>query len=76
MKKVVEIKGMSCEHCQNRVQKALNALPESPPKSASRRGRPCSPWLGAGRAGGQKRRHRCGLWGCGHPGQEGAFRPM
>ncbi len=27
MKKVVEIKGMSCEHCQNRVEKALNALP-------------------------------------------------
>ena len=27
MKKIVKIKGMSCEHCQNRVEKALNALP-------------------------------------------------
>lgn len=26
MKKIVEIKGMSCEHCQNRVEKALNAV--------------------------------------------------
>lgn len=27
MKKVVKIKGMSCGHCQARVEKALNALP-------------------------------------------------
>jgi len=27
MKKIVGIKGMSCQHCQNRVEKALNALP-------------------------------------------------
>lgn len=26
MKKIIEINGMSCEHCQNRVEKALNAL--------------------------------------------------
>ena len=26
MKKIIEIKGMSCEHCQNRVEKALNAV--------------------------------------------------
>ncbi|NLM42360.1 MAG: heavy-metal-associated domain-containing protein [Firmicutes bacterium] len=27
MKKIVEIKGMSCQHCQNRVETALNSLP-------------------------------------------------
>jgi copper chaperone CopZ len=26
MKKIIEIKGMSCSHCQARVEKALNAL--------------------------------------------------
>lgn len=26
MKKVIEIKGMSCEHCKNRVENALNAM--------------------------------------------------
>lgn len=26
MKKIVEINGMSCEHCQARVEKALNAI--------------------------------------------------
>lgn len=26
MKKIIEIKGMSCEHCQARVEKALNAI--------------------------------------------------
>jgi len=26
MKKIIEIKGMSCEHCQARVEKALNVL--------------------------------------------------
>lgn len=26
MKKIIEINGMSCEHCQNRVEKALNAI--------------------------------------------------
>lgn len=26
MKKIIEIEGMSCEHCQNRVEKALNAI--------------------------------------------------
>lgn len=37
MKKVVEIKGMSCEHCQNRVEKALNALPGLQLRSVSRK---------------------------------------
>lgn len=27
MKKVVKIKGMTCEHCQKRVETALNTLP-------------------------------------------------
>nr|NLJ03726.1 heavy metal transporter [Bacillota bacterium] len=27
MKKVVKINGMTCEHCQKRVQTALDALP-------------------------------------------------
>ncbi|NLL42460.1 MAG: heavy metal transporter [Firmicutes bacterium] len=27
MKKVVKINGMTCEHCQKRVQNALDALP-------------------------------------------------
>ncbi len=27
MKKVVKIKGMTCEHCQKRVENALNKLP-------------------------------------------------
>ena len=27
MKKVVKIKGMTCEHCQKRVETALNKLP-------------------------------------------------
>ncbi len=27
MKKVVKIKGMTCEHCQGRVEAALNKLP-------------------------------------------------
>ncbi len=27
VKKVVEIKGMTCEHCQKRVETALNKLP-------------------------------------------------
>ena len=26
MKKIMEINGMSCEHCQARVEKALNAI--------------------------------------------------
>ena len=26
MKKIIEIKGMSCGHCQARVEKALNAI--------------------------------------------------
>lgn len=26
MKKIIEIKGMSCSHCQARVEKALNAI--------------------------------------------------
>ena len=26
MKKIIEINGMSCEHCQARVEKALNAI--------------------------------------------------
>lgn len=26
MKKIIEIKGMSCEHCQKRVEQALNAV--------------------------------------------------
>ncbi|MBB2183817.1 heavy-metal-associated domain-containing protein [Lachnospiraceae bacterium MD1] len=26
MKKIIEINGMSCEHCQARVEKALNEL--------------------------------------------------
>lgn len=26
MKKIIEIKGMTCEHCRARVQKALNAI--------------------------------------------------
>jgi copper chaperone CopZ len=26
MKKIIEIKGMSCGHCQARVEKALNAV--------------------------------------------------
>lgn len=28
MKKVVKIKGMTCEHCQKRVQTALDKLPD------------------------------------------------
>lgn len=27
MKKIIAIEGMSCAHCQARVEKALNALP-------------------------------------------------
>lgn len=27
MKKIVKIKGMTCEHCQKRVETALNKLP-------------------------------------------------
>lgn len=27
MKKILTIDGMHCEHCQNKVQKALNAIP-------------------------------------------------
>lgn len=26
MKKIIEIKGMSCEHCQAKTEKALNAI--------------------------------------------------
>ncbi len=26
MKKIIDINGMSCEHCQARVEKALNAI--------------------------------------------------
>jgi len=26
MKKIIEINGMSCEHCQKRVENALNAI--------------------------------------------------
>lgn len=26
MKKIIEINGMTCEHCQARVEKALNAI--------------------------------------------------
>ena len=26
MKKIIEIKGMTCEHCQARVEKVLNAI--------------------------------------------------
>lgn len=26
MKKIIEIKGMTCEHCQARVEKVLNAV--------------------------------------------------
>lgn len=26
MKKIIEIKGMTCEHCSGRVDKALNAI--------------------------------------------------
>lgn len=26
MKKIMEIKGMTCEHCQARVEKALNSI--------------------------------------------------
>lgn len=26
MKKVIQIEGMSCEHCRNHVEKALNSL--------------------------------------------------
>jgi len=26
MKKIIEIKGMTCSHCQARVEKALNAI--------------------------------------------------
>ena len=26
MKKIIEIKGMTCEHCQGRVDKALNTI--------------------------------------------------
>ena len=27
MKKIIAIKGMSCEHCRSHVEKALNAIP-------------------------------------------------
>ncbi len=27
MKKIIEIKGMSCAHCQAKAEKALNAIP-------------------------------------------------
>ena len=39
MKKVVEIKGMSCEHCQNRVEKGLNALPGITAEVSFKKGR-------------------------------------
>jgi copper chaperone CopZ len=55
MKKIVKIKGMSCEHCQNRVEKALNALPGI---SADVKLKEGAGHCGCGKATGMKRRSR------------------